>query len=101
MSTRRGKKGKVFTDKVTKDKVEVVIHTVTHRIQGKVHIRPDRRLRDALNDASRFIAVTDGRILQGTESPLTFDFISVNRDHIVWVKPLIDREPREAPGSEL
>ena len=79
-------KGKIFTNVITKKPVEVHIQTTTNLIRGKVHIRPDERLKDELNQPEKFLAVTDADILN-LEGKLVskVSFLAVNRQHIVWL----------------
>ena len=79
-------KGKIFTNVITKKPVEVNIQTTTNLIRGKVHIRPDERLKDELNQPEKFLAVTDAEILN-LEGKLVskVSFLAVNRQHIVWL----------------
>jgi hypothetical protein len=90
-------KGKYFTDVISKAPVSVTIQTVTQRIRGTVHVHPEERLKDELDKAERFLAVTDaaiydpdGRVLQ--ECP----FLAVNCVQIIWVMP--DAEGAEGEG---
>lgn len=84
-------KGKFFTEVVSKIPVAVTVQTVTHRILGNIHIRPDQRLKDELDLNESFVAVTeaslldaDGKIIQRA------GFLAVRRDQIVWVMPIED-----------
>ncbi len=81
-------KGKFFTDVVSKEAVPVIIQTETGRVHGKIHIRPDERLKDSINQSEPFFAVTEATIydLQNNEVFRT-DFLAVHRDHIVWLLP--------------
>jgi len=79
-------KGKIFTNVVTKKPVAVHIQTTSHLIQGWVHVRPDERLKDELNQSEMFIAVTnasifalDGALIQQCS------FLAVNRMQITWL----------------
>jgi hypothetical protein len=82
-------KGKIFTSVISKQPVDVIIQTVSHRILGKVHIRPSDRLIDELNKTEQFIAVTDARILTH-ENIIIYEaeFITVNSSQIIWILPL-------------
>ncbi|HML39681.1 MAG TPA: hypothetical protein PKD23_03265 [Bellilinea sp.] len=82
-------KGKIFTQVVTKEPVNVIIQTNTHRIQGKLHIRPEDRLKDELDNCSHFLAVTNASVfnLDGSGSPVRTAFMAVNIDAVVWVIP--------------
>ena len=102
MPIRFDKKGKYFTEKVTKDKIKVTIQTLVDQLSGYLHVQPDKRLKDDLNDTSGFLALTDGKVLnpQGEELD-RFDFLAINKEHIVWVIEEEDREPKETPGGNL
>jgi predicted esterase YcpF (UPF0227 family) len=81
-------KGKIFTDVVTKIPLRVTIQTATHSVRGKIHIRPDERLKAELDRDEPFLAVTDATILGADGSTLhRADFLAVRRDQIVWVLP--------------
>lgn len=81
-------KGKIFTEVVTKIPIKVMLQTVTHSVRGKIHIRPDERLKAELDRNEPFIAVTDVIVLGADGSVLhRSDFLAVRRDHIVWVLP--------------
>ncbi len=91
-------KGKIFTNVVTKKPALVRIQTTIHMIQGKVHVRPDERLKDELNQNEMFIAVTDASIFdcQGNLLYKT-GFLAVNREQIIW---LFQEEDTSEPITE-
>jgi hypothetical protein len=79
-------KGKIFTNVVTKRPVPVHIHTNNQLIRGIVHIRPDERLKDELNAAEMFIAVTEAKVYDLSGMFLYHcSFLALNRQHIVWL----------------
>lgn len=91
-------KGKYFTDVISKVPVPVTIQTITQRIRGRVHVHPDERLKDELDKAEKFLAVTsatiygpDGEALQECQ------FLAVNCAQIIWVMP--DAEGAEGEGE--
>lgn len=91
MNTQFEEKGKIFTQVITKNPVDVIIQTTHHKIIGKIHIRPSDRLIDELNKADRFIAVTDATIyIPGSENDVYYEseFLTVNCDQIIWMLPL-------------
>jgi hypothetical protein len=49
MVTRIDDNGKVFTDRVTKDRVQAIVQTATHRVRGFVFCDRELRLKDELN----------------------------------------------------
>jgi hypothetical protein len=86
-------KGKIFTNIVTKKPVEVQIQTSIHRIHGFVHVRPDDRIKDEINQNERFLAVTDATVFALTgEEILSTDFLAVNREQIIWMFPISDQD---------
>ncbi len=91
MSTRYDEKGKFFTDRVTKEQVPVVIQTVFGRIEGFFHVMAGARLKDEINNAEQFIALTNAKIydLDG-KCELVCEFLSLNRDQIIWLAPQAD-----------
>jgi len=102
MSTRFDKKGKYYTEKVTKDKTEVIIQTSVEKLSGYLHVHSDKRLMDELNDSSGFLALTHGKVLNTQDGKFSqFEFLAVNREHVVWVIQVDDREPRQSPGGRL
>lgn len=81
-------KGKFFTDVITKVTVPAIIQTVTQRIHGNIHVRPDQRLKDELDINEKFLAVTDATIYSFDGQVLhQCKFVSVQRTQIVWVIP--------------
>ena len=88
MSYDYNEKGKIFTDVINKTAVKAIIQTVTHQIEGVIHIRRDKRVKDELDEAERFLAVTDAKIF-AADGSVTHQakFLSVAREQIVWVIP--------------
>jgi hypothetical protein len=88
MTFEYDEKGKIFTDIVTKVAVPARLQTITHMIQGQIHVRRDQRIKDELDAAEHFLALTDVNIL-GPDGKILFHvpFLAVQRSHIVWVMP--------------
>ena len=42
-------KGKFYTDLIEKESIPVTIMTVTNKIMGEIHVRPDQRIKDELD----------------------------------------------------
>lgn len=101
MGVRYDKKGKFFTEVVSKDDVPAIIQTNTTRIYGKMYVRPDERIKDELNKPEQFLAVTDARVfdLEGSLLYLT-DFLAINRDQVVWVIPEVDLREHSGDTNE-
>jgi hypothetical protein len=102
MPTRFDKKGKYFTEKVTKDRIKVTVRTVADTLSGYLHIPPDQRLRDNLNSAQPFLALTNGAVVSEQGEVLQeFNFMALHRHQIVWVIELEERQPIPTPGGSL
>ena len=81
-------KGKIFTPVVTKKPVSVTLQTATHRIIGNIHVRHDHRLKDELDSAEAFIAVTNAKIYDANGSMiLQSSFLAVQCQQIIWIIP--------------
>lgn len=90
-------KGKIFTDVISKEPVEVTVQTTSHRIHGQIHIRPNSRLKDELNQDGRFIALTQAVIYGGEGSVLyRAAFMLVQYENIIWIIP--DKELLQPEG---
>lgn len=88
MGTQFDAKGKIFTQVVTKEAVQVTIQTVQQMVRGTIHIRRDSRLKDELNEQEHFLAITDAVILnEKNEEIYRANFLALNITHIVWVIP--------------
>jgi hypothetical protein len=97
MSIRFDDKGKFFTEVVSKETTGVMIQTPTHRIEGKIHIRPGERLKDEINQAEPFFAVTEAIIFDNAGvQKFKSDFLIVYRDFIIWIMPLDAAKPTGA-----
>jgi hypothetical protein len=98
MTVRVDSKGKIFTDIVRKEEVPVLIQTLTNVIHGNIFLRPEQRIKDGLNDSPEaFIAVTSAEIYSPSGQLLhQADFLTVNKQHIVWLRP-DDETPAHPP----
>jgi hypothetical protein len=96
MSLEFNEKGKYFTDIISKAAIPAIIQTITHRIEGSVHVRIDGRVKDELDSSEPFLAVTNARVFNPADGSLLYqtDFMSISRSQIVWVIPADDH-----PGS--
>jgi hypothetical protein len=91
-------KGKIHTNVISKIPVDAIIQTTNHRIEGKIHVRPDDRLKDELSNSDNFLAVTNAVVYdKDGEVQYKTNFISVHRDQIIWIIPIDDLI---TPGSE-
>ncbi|HWR67229.1 MAG TPA: hypothetical protein VN364_14010 [Bellilinea sp.] len=87
-------KGKIYTQVITKSPIKVILQTAFHRIHGYIHVRIGERLKDELDTAVNFLAVTDAVVFDLTGNTQLFktNFMAVNRNQIVWVIPEDDLE---------
>jgi hypothetical protein len=88
MITEFDEKGKLYTDIVLKKTLQATIQTITHRIHGELHIRPDERLTDELIRSQGFLAITNVTVYD-SRGQLVYqsEFLSLNKDQIIWVIP--------------
>jgi hypothetical protein len=97
MVLRYNEKGKFFTEFISKVEIPVTIQTETNRIHGYVYVRKGERLSDELNSSRSFIPISDATIYNAQGDTLyTCGFLTVHRDHIVWLMPE-GEEPRNDP----
>ena len=92
MYTQFEEKGKIFTQKITKDQKEVIIQTTSHKLLGTIHIQMDNRIIDELNETNQFMAITNAKILDQEDNVLyQSEFLSINVNQIIWVLPVEDK----------
>ena len=98
MTIHYDEKGKYFSDIISKTKIRATIQTRTHRIDGRIYVRPSERPKDALNIEERFMAVTDATVYDSDGNVMNkADFLAVNREHIIWVIPHEEEAEMEEP----
>lgn len=83
--------GKYFTEVVSKTPMRVVIQTLDNRIHGTIHLHPANRLSDEINEEALFLPVTEASVSQA-EEVIETGFISVNKQHILWIIPKEDMQ---------
>jgi hypothetical protein len=93
MTIRVDSKGKTYSDIVRKDEVPALIQTTSNLIHGHIYMRHGLRLKDELNGlAELFIAVTNAEVYNANGQVLVHsDFLTLNKNHIVWIRP--DEDP--------
>lgn len=89
MVTQYDEKGKIFTQVVAKEPVLVTIQTTNQLVRGSIHVRPESRVKDELNNSKEpFVAVTDAIVYNLQQEELyRCSFLVINISHIVWVIP--------------
>ncbi len=80
--------GKYFTDVIPKRPVEVLIQTTHQLLRGCIHVRPDYRLKDEIDEPGESLAVTDVTIYANDGTALYHaHFLALSRTQIVWIIP--------------
>ena len=96
MNDQFDEKGKIFTNVVTKNPVPVIIQTANQSIHGEIYIKPESRLKDDLNSAEEFLAVTNAVVQDGQKQEvLRCSFLLVNRSQIIWLAPNAESTSRD------
>lgn len=83
---RYGPRGKYFTEVVSKEPVSVLISIRGGRVEGVIHVHPEHRLLDEVNEGPPFLAVTEARLHHDGEI-IEAGFLALNRAQINWVIP--------------
>jgi hypothetical protein len=83
-------RGKFFTERVSKNSVDVQIVTLTGIVRGQLSIMPGQRVKDHLNNGGeQFLAVTGASVMDRDGHNLQeLEFVALNKRHIVSVTPL-------------
>jgi hypothetical protein len=105
METNINDKGKIFTNVITKKPVSVTIQTKTQRIHGELYVRIGERLKDEINSAEQFLAVTNAIVFDNVnleKVQYRCHFLLVNLEQIIWLIPddEIDRRVDEEVGEK-
>ena len=75
-------------DFIRKDQIPVLIQMISGMLQGYIYVRQGQRVVDSLNHGDAFLAVTDAQFYDGNNVLMAGTyFITVNRAHIVWIRP--------------
>jgi hypothetical protein len=98
MTINYDEKGKFFTNIIPKEAVGAKIQSTSHLIEGEIHIRRERRLKDDLDLEEPYLAVTNASIFNA-EHVLLFrtKFIAVRHDQVVWITTTKDIEVEDRP----
>jgi len=96
MTIEYDEKGKFYTDIVKKLPVPVVIQTVSHLVRGLVHVREGERLKNELERAEIFLAVTHAAVY-GADDKVLFSvpFMALQRAQIIWVMPIDEEKQKD------
>ena len=89
MPTHQDGKGKIFTDVVRKNPVNVIVKTRTQLIKGIIHLSQEERLVDAINSDRQFIPLTSVSVFEkiGGEEKMRTNILILNKEDISWIVP--------------
>ena len=89
-------KGKVFTNIISKQPVEVLIQTTGWLVRGNIHVRRDERLKDEIDREEPSLAVTDATLYSPAgEIIYQAKFMAINRQQIIWIIPVDELESKD------
>lgn len=91
MNARIDDKGKIFTQRVSKDAVVTVVRTTDYFVVGDIHVGHDRRLKDELdNPQARFLPITEAMVYDATGTQLLYrtSFMLLAYEQIIMVAPI-------------
>ena len=93
MTVEYDEKGKYYTNVISKIPVPSIIQTTTSLIRGLIHVKQDERLKDELENAEKFVAVTEASVCDA-EGRIVYrgPFLAVQKQQIVWLMPIDDEE---------
>jgi hypothetical protein len=86
MQKKLGPKGKHFTPVINKVQMEVIIQLADGCIKGTVHVHPENRLLDELNEEGAFLPVTNASA-EGLGEVVQTAFLALRKDAILYVTP--------------
>ena len=89
MVTRFDEKGKIYTDIIQKQTVWITVQLPLYRIHGVIHTRSNERIKEALDSAETFLALTQVEIFSadGSQSEMKTNFLAINKAQILWIMP--------------
>ena len=82
-------KGKYYTRIVSTQPLEVLLRLASGElVRGSIHVRPDRRLSDEMNDEQHpFVSITGAVVSRDEVELYQVSFIAINRREVQWVIP--------------
>ena len=89
MVTHFDENGKIYTDIIQKQAIWVMIQLSQSRIHGAVFLRSNERIKEALDEAGPFLALTQVEVLSadGQTVDKKANFLVVNKSQIIWLMP--------------
>ena len=82
-------KGKIYPQVISKSPIKFIMQTTMHQILGMLHVRVGDRVKDELDTADHFLAVTNADLfdISGTNLVYKTNFMAINVNQIIWVIP--------------
>lgn len=97
MTIEYDEKGKYYTNVIQKIPVPAILQTATHLIRGLIHVRQDERMKDELENAEQFIAVTEVSVCDAAGNVIfSGPFLAVQKEQIIWVMPMHKESEKDA-----
>ena|SRR5437588_12428561 len=90
-------RGKFFTERVHTQSVQVLVRTLQGEVRGHFHILPGQRVKDMLNSADQFIALTEATMTNEATTQ-EVKFVALNKQHIISLIPL--EEDKKSPPKD-
>ncbi|MBI4790721.1 MAG: hypothetical protein HY782_27145 [Chloroflexi bacterium] len=89
MDYRVDGKGKFYTQKVSKQAVSIVARVENTLIHGVIHLTPENRLKDEMNNGEEFVAITKAQVLDAATERVMHaaEVLIVNKARIAWILP--------------
>jgi hypothetical protein len=90
-SLRVDEKGKYFSLRIPKDALHTVAHAAGMAISGYMYLRPDRRMKDELNESKlRFLPFTEAHIFSAADDRELYhaSFLLISYQHIATLSPV-------------
>jgi hypothetical protein len=78
----------MYKARIKKERILVKIQTLQNRIEGNVHLLPDTRISDMLNQEGHpFLPITDAKIYSLKSGGLVdeAEFVAINKHHVVLI----------------
>jgi len=89
--------GKYFTEHIHKQLVPIMALVQGTVVSGNMHLLPNNRVKDELNNGERFIAITEAQVHDVQSCALLYEgaVLLLNKDHITWLIPKEQKDDSE------
>lgn len=80
-------KGKYYTKQVSTDELTIIVRTEQGTIHGTLHIHPNNRLSDEVEQEGAFLPLTDVYVETVEGTSFETEFLAVNKATALWITP--------------